>query len=310
MIKIYAPASIGNINVGFDVLGLALSPIDGSFLGDSVIIEKYHKFKLINSGKFFDQLPINLKDNIIYYCWKNFCKKIGKNFPLKITLQKNMPIGSGLGSSACSIVSSILGMNIFFGKPLNKFDLLSLMGKMEGKISGSIHYDNVAPCFLGGLQLIINKNNVISQNIPFFENWLWIIAYPGIKISTIESRSILPKTFSKKDCIDHSRYLAGFIHASYTKQSILASNLMKDCIAEPYRIKLLPDFLKVKKFTKSIGALAFGISGSGPTIFAVCDNKKTSNILTNWLNKNYLKNKEGFVHTCSIDNLGARQIGF
>lgn len=310
MIKIYAPASIGNINVGFDVLGLALSPINGFLLGDSVTIEKSNVFDLVYSGKFLHQLPINPKDNIIYYCWKSFCKIIKNKIPLKITLEKNMPIGSGLGSSACSIVSSIVGMNKFFGNPLSKNSLLRLMGKLEGKISGSIHYDNVAPCFLGGLQLIINKNNIISQQIPTFKKWLWIIAYPGIKVSTSEARSILPKNFSKKNCINYGKYLAGFIHASYTKQDMLAASLMVDYIAEPYRVKLLPDFFKAKKAAKKIGALTFGISGSGPTLFAVCDNHDIEKILIDWLKDFYIKNNDGFVYTCKVDNLGARQIGY
>lgn len=308
MIKIYAPASIGNINVGFDVLGLALSPIDNSFLGDNVIIKKCNSFNLVYSGKFFNQLPINPIENIIFYCWDNFCKIIGKKIPLKIILEKNMPIGSGLGSSACSIVSSIVGINEYLGKPLNKTDLLLLMGKLEGKISGGIHYDNVAPSFLGGLQLIINKKNIISQKIPIFENWLWIIAYPGIKISTSEARSVLPKNFSKKDCIDHSRYLASFIHAIYTNQPKLAASLMKDFIAEPYRMKLFPNFLKMRKIIKQMGALSFGISGSGPTLFAVCDNYNTSKDILSWLNKNYLQNDDGFVHICKVDKLGARKV--
>lgn len=308
MIKIYAPATIGNINVGFDVLGLALSPINGSFLGDFIIIEKSNHFNLINSGTFFKKLPTNIEENIVFHCWKKFCKIFGKIIPLKITLKKNMPIGSGLGSSACSIVSTIIGINNFCGNPLNKFDLLSLMGDLEGKISGSIHYDNVAPCFLGGLQLIINKKNNISQQIPFFKNWFWIVAYPGISLSTSESRTILPKQYSQKDCIEHSRNLSSFIHASYTNQSKLAASFMKDYIAEPYRIKLLPDFINAKNAAKKIGAIAFGISGSGPTLFAVCDNKNIGLNLTNWFNKNYIKNKEGFVSICKVDKIGARQI--
>lgn len=308
MIKIYAPASIGNINVGFDVLGLALSPIDGTNLGDNVIIEQSDNFDLVYSGKYLHQLPENPKDNIIYNCWKNFCKIIGNKIPLKITLEKNMPIGSGLGSSACSIVASVVGMNEFFGKPLNKFNQLLLMGKLEGQISGSVHYDNVAPCFLGGLQLILNTKNIISQYMPIFDNWLWIIAYPGVKVSTADARLVLPKNFSKQACIDHSRHLAGFVHAVYTNQSTLAASLMIDYIAEPYRIKLLPDFFKAKKAAKKIGAITFGISGSGPTLFAICDKLDISQILIDWLKKFYIKNDHGFVHLCKVDKLGARKI--
>jgi hypothetical protein len=79
---------------------------------------------------------------------------------------KNMPIGSGLGSSACSVVAALVAMNEFCGKPLNETRMLALMGEMEGRISGSIHYDNVAPCYLGGMQLMIEENGIISQQVP------------------------------------------------------------------------------------------------------------------------------------------------
>lgn len=90
----------------------------------------------------------------------------GKQIPVAMTLEKNMPIGSGLGSSACSVVAALMAMNEHCGKPLNDTRLLALMGELEGRISGSIHYDNVAPCFLGGMQLMIEENDIISQQVP------------------------------------------------------------------------------------------------------------------------------------------------
>lgn len=117
-----------------------------------------------------------------------------------------MPIGSGLGSSACSVVAALVAMNEFCGKPLNESRMLALMGEMEGRISGSIHYDNVAPCYLGGIQLMLEENGIISQQIPSFDEWLWVLAYPGIKVSTAEARAILPAQYRRQDCIAHGRH--------------------------------------------------------------------------------------------------------
>lgn len=308
MIKIYAPASIGNINVGFDILGVAIKPIDGTLLGDIVTIKNSKKFNLIITGKFSYQLPKNIFKNIIWKAWKLFCKKIKKKINIKMILEKNMPIGSGLGSSACSIVSSLHAINIFCKKPLNNNQLLNLMGNLEGKISGGIHYDNVAPSYLGGMQLIINEMNIISQNIPTFKKWLWIIAWPGTKVSTEKSRSILPKKYKKNIFIKQNKYLANFIHASYTMQEKLAIKVLKDIIAEPYRINLLPKFKKSKKKIKKIGALKCGISGSGPSLFAICNNMHKAKKVKKWLKKNYLQNKKGFVHICNLDIKGSRII--
>ncbi|MBS6125087.1 MAG: hypothetical protein KH811_10760, partial [Veillonella sp.] len=106
---------------------------------------------LNNLGRFANKLPSEPRENIVYQCWERFCQELGKTVPVAMTLEKNMPIGSGLGSSACSVVAALVAMNEHCGKPLNDTRLLAIMGELEGRISGSIHYDNVAPCFLGGM---------------------------------------------------------------------------------------------------------------------------------------------------------------
>lgn len=254
MVKVYAPASSANMSVGFDVLGAAVTPVDGTLLGDNVTVEAAEQFSLQNLGRFASKLPTAQQENIVYQCWESFCREIGKTVPVAMTLEKNMPIGSGLGSSACSVVAALVAMNEFCGKPLNETRMLALMGEMEGRISGSIHYDNVAPCYLGGMQLMIEENGIISQQVPGFDEWLWVLAYPGIKVSTAEARAILPAQYRRQDCIAHGRHLAGFIHACYTRQPQLAAKLMKDVIAEPYRTKLLPGFSEARQAAMEMGA--------------------------------------------------------
>jgi len=309
MVKIYAPASIGNVSVGFDVLGAAVSPVDGSLLGDCVAVEAADRFSLENRGRFVSKLPDDPKENIVYQCWERFCQAIGKEVPVAMTLEKNMPIGSGLGSSACSVVAGLMAMNEFCGRPLSDTALLALMGELEGRISGSVHYDNVAPCFLGGVQLMIEEQGIISQQVPCFDEWLWVMAYPGIKVSTAEARAILPAQYRKQDVIKHGRLLAGFIHACHTRQPQLAAKLMQDVVAEPYRTKLLPGFAAARQAAADIGALACGISGSGPTLFAVCNEMATAQRMADWLSQHYLQNEEGFVHICRLDTAGARKLG-
>lgn len=309
MVKIYAPASSANMSVGFDVLGAAVTPVDGTLLGDNVEVVAADSFSLNNVGRFASKLPTNPQENIVWQCWERFCQEIGKKVPVAMTLEKNMPIGSGLGSSACSVVAGLVAMNEFCGRPLGESKMLALMGELEGRISGSVHYDNVAPCYLGGIQLMIEENDIISQSVPAFDEWLWVLAYPGIKVSTAEARAILPAQYRRQDCIAHGRHLAGFIHACYSRQPALAAKLMKDVIAEPYRARLLPGFAQARQGVAEIGALASGISGSGPTMFALCDNPQTAQRVADWLEKHYLQNQEGFVHICRLDTAGARVVG-
>ncbi|VAX76425.1 homoserine kinase [Buchnera aphidicola] len=308
MIKIYAPASIGNVGVGFDILGAAIMPIDGSLLGDCVSVQSSKTFKIKNYGNFSNQLPINMKDNITWKAWNIFNKKIKIIKPVLITLEKNMPIGSGLGSSASSIVASVLALNKFYKTKLTQIELINIMGKIEGFISGGIHYDNVAPCYLGGLQLIADDTTPVTQNLPIFNHWLWVIAWPGSTVSTSIARKILPLKYKKEICIKNSRNLSTFIHALHTNKSELAIQVMIDEIAEPYRIPLIPNFLKIKSEIKKLGALSCHISGSGPTLFSICSNLKIAKKIKIWLEKNYINNKSGFVYICKIDKLGARRI--
>lgn len=309
-VVVYAPASIGNVSVGFDVLGAAVSPISGELLGDRVLVQKGHEmFSLSTAGQFVSKLPTEPKENIVYDCWRVFARELDKKgvelLPVAMTLEKNMPIGSGLGSSACSIVAALDALNRFHAQPLNETELLALMGEMEGQISGGIHYDNVAPCYLGGLQLMLEELGIISQEVPCFDEWFWVMAYPGIKVSTAEARSILPSQYRRQDVIAHGRHLAGFIHACHSNQPELAAKMIKDVIAEPYREKLLPGFADARKYATSAGALATGISGSGPTLFSICKEKETAERVARWLEQNYVQNEEGFVHVCRLDKQGS-----
>ncbi len=313
-VVVYAPASIGNVSVGFDVLGAAVSPLDGSLLGDRVKVEtSAQAFELACVGDFVAKLPPKPEDNIVFDCWQVFARELDKKGlsvkPIKMTLEKNMPIGSGLGSSACSVVAALDALNQFHDLPLTETELLALMGEMEAKISGSLHYDNVAPCYLGGLQFMVEELGIISQSVPCFDDWYWVMAYPGIKVPTAEARAILPSQYRRQDVIAHGRHLAGFIHACYSKQPALAAKMIKDVVAEPYREQLLPGFGKAREYALQAGALASGISGSGPTMFTACDNLGVAERIARWLQENYIQNDEGFVHVCRLDSQGSKVTG-
>lgn len=273
----YAPASIGNVSVGFDVLGAALAPIDGRVLGDRVFARPAEQATLRRKGAFAHVLPDDRDADLVWRAWHAFSarlKAMGRRAqPLSLTLEKNLPVGSGLGSSACSIVAACVAMNEAHrsdaGTPLDESALLRLMAELEGGVSGSPHYDNVAPAFLGGLQLLLDEGDTVCRALPA-PDWTLVLTHPGIAISTKAARDVLPATYSKATAIEHGRRVGGFVHACHAGDARLAARMMVDVLAEPSRTPLLPYLPQVRERAAAAGAVATGISGSGPTVFSVC----------------------------------------
>lgn len=310
--RAYAPASIGNVSLGFDILGAALSPIDGSLLGDEIEIATAEQFSLNVSGRFADRLPPETESNIVTRCYQYFTSKLAKQGiafePAAMVLHKHLPIGSGLGSSASSIVAALHSLNVHYGNPFNDDELLLLMGELEGQISGSIHYDNVAPCFLGGMTLMAEQDDQIALQLPVIESWYWVSCYSGISVSTSAARKILPQEYPLPQVLTFGRQLAVFVDALHRQDAKLAAKMMQDVIAEPYRKSLLPYFDESRSFAMNNGALAFGISGSGPTVFAVCEDLENAKNINQWLIENYVQNEDGFSHVCKLDPQGSRVV--
>ncbi|WP_019028364.1 homoserine kinase [Colwellia piezophila] len=314
-VSVFAPASIGNVSVGFDVLGLAVKPIDGTLLGDVVTVSATtdSDSSLLVIGNFAGKLPPNKEDNIVWSCLLLFNEQLIKvqqpSVAVALTLDKKMPVGSGLGSSACSVVAALVALNEFYAKYHNfSFSenlILRMTGQMEAKISGSIHYDNVAPCLLGGLQLMVPDENVISRTLPSFDDCYYVMAYPGIEVSTKAARDVLPTSYSRSDVIHYGQNLATFVDACHRQDKSQAFSVLTDVIAEPYRTDLLPRYQVARDYLTGKGALAVGISGSGPTLFCVCDSKQQAQQFSLWLEDNYLQTDLGFVHICKVDDVGA-----
>lgn len=312
--KVYAPASIGNMSVGFDLLGAAILPISGELLGDCVTVEETNRddFQLVVTGRFASRLPPTDKDNIVLQAIEHFYERLSEtrgDMPkLLIHLEKNLPVGSGLGSSASSIVAALHAVNEYFQQPFSDQELLLMMGEFEGQISGAVHYDNVAPCFNGGIQLMVETPQNVAQTLPIPAHWYWVCAYSGVKVSTSEARKVLPASYPLTTVVKASRNLSMFIDGLHREDWATAAAAIQDEIAEPHRVALLPKFVDTKLRLKQQGALSVGISGSGPTLFAVADSLELAEQLAETLNESYLQTEDGFCHICKIDSQGSRVV--
>jgi len=312
-LTVFAPASIGNVSVGFDALGLALAPVDGSLLGDTVQLRPGRRddWNLRVHGPFAHKLPEDREKNIVLQCCRLYQKTLAlcdiEVSPLEIVLEKRLPIGSGLGSSASSVVATLEVLNRWHGNPLGSRELFHLMAQVEGGISGEIHLDNIAPCLYGGLRLC-PPGSPVDYSLPWPARWQVIVCWPGTELVTREARAVLPEQLPRATAVRHGAQFAQFVYALYTGKSDLAAASLVDLIAEPYRRALLPGFDQAREALGSLGALTVGISGSGPTIFALVDEPAVARPVAGWLNSHYRQNESGFVHTCRADLGGARSI--
>ncbi|WP_241242162.1 homoserine kinase [Thalassotalea sp. G2M2-11] len=320
-VSVFAPASIGNVSVGFDILGLAVKPVDGTLLGDVVTVERHETNQLVVLGEFAAKLPAEPSENIVWHCMQLYHQALEEQqvdvVPVKVTLEKKMPVGSGLGSSACSVVAALAALNNYYQQyhqfSFDKATMLRMMGQMEAQISGSLHYDNVAPCYYGGMQLMVPSDDIITRHLPQFDDCFYVMAYPGIEVSTKAAREVLPEHYSRKELIIFGQNLATFVDACHRNDKAQAFSVVTDIVAEPYRQHLLPGYQQACQYLKSKGSLAVGISGSGPTLFCVTDDEAKANEFAAWLSDNYLQTLsdgrcEGFVHVCRVDEQGASQI--
>ena len=186
--------------------------------------------------------------------------------------------------------------------------MLYMMGEMEAQISGSLHYDNVAPCYLGGLQLMVPDADIITRTLPGFDDCYYVMAYPGIEVSTKAAREVLPTSYSRADLISFGQNLATFVDACHRNDKQQAFSVVTDLVAEPYRKNLLPGYEQAHAHLMAAGSLVVGISGSGPTLFCVCDDFDQAEAAALWLKENYLQTDLGFVHVCKVDQAGAEQV--
>lgn len=312
-LKVFAPASTGNLSVGFDALGLALAPVDGSLLGDVVSLSNSNArdWRLEVSGPFATALPEDPEENVVMTCCRRF-EATARNYmddisPLDVTLDKRLPVGSGLGSSASSIVATLVALNQWHGRPLNRPQLLSLMAEAEGGISGAVHLDNIAPSLLGGLRLCM-PGSAQQEGLPWPGGWQIVIAWPGSRLDTRAARLVLPEKLKLETVVAHGAQFARFVHALHAGDTRTAANCIHDLIAEPYRERLLPGFAEAREALPGLGALAVGISGSGPTIFSIVNDSQIARDVAHWLKAHYCQTPEGFVHVCRADLAGARPV--
>jgi homoserine kinase len=254
-------------------------------------------------------LPLEVKKNVAGVAAEAMLFENPSTFGFEIEIHKKIKPGSGIGSSAASAAGAVYGINELMGKPLSAHDLIQYAMEGECLASGSPHADNVAPVLLGGFTLVRSTKPLDVIKLPCPSELKAIVLHPKIELKTMHAREILKNNVPLKKAINQWGNLAAFISSLYTEDYDLMSRSLVDEIVEPMRSLLIPEFEEVKKAVMDAGALGFGISGSGPSVYALAKGIKEANSIADAMICNIKKVGIDFeVHKSSINNQGIKII--
>ncbi|WP_353184918.1 homoserine kinase [Parapedobacter lycopersici] len=274
LVHVFAPATVANIVCGFDVLGFALDEP-----GDEVIMRRVDQpgVQLIQVTGDEGRLPRETGKNTVSACVQMLLKYIGReDVGVTIELHKHMPIGSGLGSSAASTVAGLFAINALLGNPLTRMELLPFAIQGEALACGHGHADNVAPGLLGGITLIKGYEPLDVVAIPAPPALHAAVVFPHVDVPTRDARQMIRSKVALKDAVIQWGNIAGLVAGLFTNDYDLIGRSMQDVLIEPTRAILIPEFYEMRGLALDSGALGFGISGSGPSVFAFAQSRETA----------------------------------
>jgi len=272
-IKVFASATVANVACGFDSLGFAINEPGDEV---TVTINDSGLVRITDIAGDGGKLPYEAHKNTASVAVLTMLEELqrrgddrgGKGFD--IAVRKFMPLGSGLGSSAASSVAAIVAANELLGRPFTREGLLPFVMQSEKIACGAAHADNVAPALLGGFILVRSYDplDVVRLHVP--EDLWCAVVHPHIELLTEDARRVLKKNIRLDDAVVQWSNLAGLITGLMKEDYDLMSRSLNDIIFEPVRSLLIPGFDAVKGEALAHGALGCSISGSGPSIFALC----------------------------------------
>lgn len=303
-IKVFCPATIANVSCGFDVLGLALDSV-----GDEMTVRKTSD-KGIRISKIIGQdLPLEAEKNVAGVAGLALLAKSDYDGGFEIEIDKRIKPGSGIGSSAASSTGAVWAMNELLGKPFSNLELVEFAMQGEKLASDVAHADNVAPAIYGGFTLVRSYDPLDIIPIPTPSELYATVIHPQIEIKTSDSRKILKTTISMQQGIQQWGNLGGLVAGLFQNDYELIGRSLHDHIVEPIRSILIPAFDDIKTNALKAGALGSGISGSGPSIFALSKGEETAKKVAESMKKTYQNIGVDFdIHISKVNSQGVKKI--
>ena len=269
----FAPASIGNVAVGFDALGLAIENVGDKVTvlrtsDEGVVIDSISGDAIAQDSH---QLSRETLANTAGISANSFWQAHGDGGGLVLTLHKGTPLGSGMGSSAASAVAAVVAANALLEAPLPLTALLDFAMQGEAFASKALHADNVAPSLFGGLTLSPTAQLPDVVRLPTFAQLSSVLVHPHLRVDTATSRKGLSEQVALKTAVDQAGYLARFVSACYCQDAEALKHCLIDTMIEPQRAATVQGFAQAKAAAMAAGAIGFSLSGSGPSVFAIVE---------------------------------------
>jgi homoserine kinase len=279
-VTVFAPATVANVGSAFDVLGFALdTPGDTitatladtpgvavqAITGDGGVLptDPARNTAAVSAQALLNRLIA--QDSSTY-------SEVG----ITLSINKGLPIGSGMGSSSASAVGGVVAANELLGCPFTRMELLPFAMEGERVACGAAHADNAAPCLLGGFVLIRSYKPLDVIPLPSPTSIAVAVVSPRMELRTSDARKILKRSVALEAAIAQWGNVAALVAGIYRNDSELMGRALTDSIIEPERGQLIPGYTEVKHAAKSSGALGCAISGSGPAIFALCRDRHSA----------------------------------
>jgi homoserine kinase len=274
-ITAFAPATVANVAVGFDILGHSVEAV-----GDRVTASRTDEagIKIQSITGIVSGLPLDAASNSAGKAAMALWKLAKAPGGLVLQVEKGIPLSSGMGGSAASAVAAVVAANALLPVPFDKISLLRCAMAGEQVASGSVHVDNISPSLFGGLVLTVGVDDPIIKQIPVPPSIRCVLARPHMELATREARTILGQSVGMSDFVWQSANLAGFIAGCYSSDFDLLREALKDVVVEPQRESMIPGFRSVRNAAMLEGAIGCSISGAGPTIFAWCEKSEAEAI--------------------------------
>jgi homoserine kinase len=310
VVTAFAPATVSNVACGFDVLGFPMEEpgdtVSARLLaspGSGVEIDD-----IVNDG---GRLPRQAEKNTAGVAARSLLDRLGEKRGVALTITKGLPLSSGLGGSAASAAAAVVAVNALIAGNATVDQLIAAALDGERLGAGSAHADNIAPAICGGFVLVRDPNPPDIVRLPVPKGLTVVVIHPDLEIETAKARALLGTTVPIADAVKQWANLGALVDALHRSDFDLLARSLVDSIAEPRRAPLVPGLASIKKAAIDAGALGSSLSGSGPSIFALCRDRATADRVASAMTAAVKAaiGGESRTYVSSISSRGARVIG-